>query len=78
MCGFSMTNVTTNVREDHKLMCTLIFGIDWILAPYTISPCSVHQSLIDGNYYHSRSIEGNDADTQSAKSTKMVRIHYQS
>jgi hypothetical protein len=38
----------------------------------------VHQSPIDGNYYHSRSMEGNDADTQSAKGTKMVRMHYQS
>ena len=73
-----MNNVTTNVREDHKIMYTLIFGIDWILALYTISPCSVHQSPIDGNYYHSRSIEGNDADTQSAKGTKIVRMHYQS
>jgi len=25
-----MSNVTANVGEDHKLMCTLIFGIDWV------------------------------------------------
>ncbi len=78
MYGFSMSNVTANVGEDHKLMCTLILGIDWVFALYTISPCSVHQSPIDENYYHNRSIEGNDADTQSAKSTKMVRMPYQS
>ena len=31
----------------------------------------------DENYHHSLTIEGN-AHTQSAKGTKMVRMHYQS
>jgi 3-deoxy-D-arabino-heptulosonate 7-phosphate (DAHP) synthase len=77
MCGFSMSNVTSNVGKTTKLLCTIIFGIDWVLALYTIGPCSVHRSPIDENYYHSRGIEGN-AHTQSAKSTKTVMRHYQS